>query len=204
MSTVLCSVASKALPPFPLHQLICPQSVSHFTFLTTGSDLVFAVVLRSVVRCFILRNFWWDDFTIIGAIVFTLAYLAEIIFLRSHGLGLVMSELTINDMIAFLKATLAVEVTYYMAVGLIKTSIVLLYLRFGMLRNCPCVFLSLTCPSGIRDASKTMPRHNHSERCLERSCYNRHACAMCPFVQSMGHHPHNTRVVYRHDGIFLQ
>lgn len=73
-----------------------------------------------------------------AAVVFTLGYLAEILFLRSNGLGVsASSELTAEKMVNFLKATLAVEVTYYVAMGFIKTSILLLYLRFGMYILCP-------------------------------------------------------------------
>lgn len=66
-----------------------------------------------------------------AAVIFTLGYLAELLFLKSNGLGMVTSELTTDNMVNFLKATSAVEVTYYVAVGFIKTSILLLYLRFG-------------------------------------------------------------------------
>ncbi len=46
-------------------------------------------------------------------------------------MGYPLSMLTPDNMIAILKATLAIQVTYYAIIFCIKTSILFTYLRFG-------------------------------------------------------------------------
>lgn len=141
LSIVLCALASTYI--IVLHRVVLQQ-----VYLLGHAAL--AVIARSIIRCFVLRNFWWDDFTIVAAVIFTLGYLIEILVLKSNGLGMVQSELTAENMVNFLKVTVVVEIIYYVAVALIKTSILLLYLRFGTfnvwLAVSFCVeFVSLTC-----------------------------------------------------------
>lgn len=57
----------------------------------------------------------------------------EILLLRANHLGFPSSTITPDTAVRQLKLSLAVEATYYMIVGSIKSSIIYLYLRFGML-----------------------------------------------------------------------
>jgi len=96
-------------------------------------------VLRCISRFILIRNPGWDDYFIIGALLMTIGYLIDIFIARDHGLGLPMNTLTLDNMVMFLKVTLAIQVMYYANVFCIKTSIVLTYLRFGMSMSCICV-----------------------------------------------------------------
>lgn len=88
--------------------------------------------MRSLIRFILIRSPWWDDYTAILASIFTFGYLAELLVSGANGLGSPATTLTMDQMIAFLKVTLSVEITYYVIVGLVKTSILFTYLRFGM------------------------------------------------------------------------
>lgn len=72
-----------------------------------------------------------DDYTIIVALFFTIGYVFEILISKANHIGFPQSTLTTDMVLTLLKTTLAIEATYYMIVGSIKTSIVYLYLRFG-------------------------------------------------------------------------
>ncbi|KAK3685176.1 hypothetical protein B0T22DRAFT_482166 [Podospora appendiculata] len=90
------------------------------------------VVLRCISRFVIIKNPGLDDYFIIGALVFTIGYLIDIFVLRNNHLGFPMTMLTPDNMINFIKTTLAVQVMYYTIVFCIKTSIVYTYLRFAV------------------------------------------------------------------------
>lgn len=47
-------------------------------------------------------------------------------------MGIPLTDLTLPKMVIFMKVVVSTEITYYTIVGLIKTSILLVYLRFGM------------------------------------------------------------------------
>lgn len=72
-----------------------------------------------------------DDYTIIVALLFTIGYMFEILISKANHIGFPSSTLSVDMMLTLLKTTLAIEATYYMIVGSIKTSIIYLYLRFG-------------------------------------------------------------------------
>lgn len=74
----------------------------------------FAVLARSIVRFIVIRNPGMDDYTILGALLFTIGYLLEILVTKSHRVGFPASTLTINDMLTIIQVTLAIEVTYYL------------------------------------------------------------------------------------------
>lgn len=59
----------------------------------------------------------------------------EILVARAENIGFPASTLTIDNMLGILQTTLAIELTYYIIVGFIKTSILCMYLRFGMLKS---------------------------------------------------------------------
>lgn len=88
--------------------------------------------MRSVIRFIVIRTPGWDDYTAILASIFTFGYLAEILVNISNGLGSPATTLTLDQMIAFLKVVLSIEVTYYVIVGLVKISILFTYLRIGV------------------------------------------------------------------------
>lgn len=73
-----------------------------------------------------------DDYTIIVALIFTIGYMLEVLLNKESRIGFPASTLTAGMMTRQLQLTLAIEATYYMIVGFIKTSIIYLYLRFGM------------------------------------------------------------------------
>ncbi|KAK2599699.1 hypothetical protein N8I77_011431 [Diaporthe amygdali] len=98
--------------------------------LTTLSTVV--VAIRSLIRFVIIRKPSYDEYTIIVALFFTIGYMIEIMFLRENHVGFPASTLTMDNMLEILQTTLAVEVTYYLIVGFIKTSILCMYLRFAV------------------------------------------------------------------------
>lgn len=90
------------------------------------------MLLRLLIRIFVVRKPQWDDYTILMAVVFTLGYLAELLVGGAKGMGAPFQSLTISEMVTFMKVIFSVEVTYYVIVNLVKISILLAYLRFGM------------------------------------------------------------------------
>ncbi|KAI3394514.1 hypothetical protein diail_2603 [Diaporthe ilicicola] len=98
--------------------------------LTTLSTFIVAV--RSLIRFFIIRKPGADEYAILVALLFTIGYMIEIMVARSDHIGFPASTLTIDNMLGLLQTTLAIEVTYYLIVGFIKTSILCMYLRFAV------------------------------------------------------------------------
>ncbi|POS71273.1 integral membrane protein [Diaporthe helianthi] len=98
--------------------------------LTTLS--VFIVAARSLIRFVIIRKPGWDEYTILMALFFTIGYMVEILILRANHVGFPASTLTTDNMLHILQTTLAIEVTYYLIIGFIKTSILCMYLRFAV------------------------------------------------------------------------
>lgn len=90
--------------------------------------------MRSLIRFVIVRKPGYDEYTILVALFFTVGYMIEILILRANHVGFPASTLTTDNMLGILQTTLAVEVTYYLIVGFIKTSILCMYLRFGTLK----------------------------------------------------------------------
>lgn len=62
----------------------------------------------------------------------TIGYLVNLFVLKANHLGFPMTMLSLDNMLVFMKVTLAIQVMYYANVFCIKTSIVLTYLRFGL------------------------------------------------------------------------
>lgn len=90
------------------------------------------MLLRLFIRFFVIRKPGWDDLTIVLAVVVTFGYLAQILIAGPNGFGVPTSSLTLDEMTRFMKGAVAVEITYYLIVGLVKISILFVYLRFGM------------------------------------------------------------------------
>jgi hypothetical protein len=63
--------------------------------------------------------------------VFTVGYLVAIWVLRENGMGFSGAVLKPVQMENMIKATLAIEIMYYILIFCIKLSILFLYLRFG-------------------------------------------------------------------------
>lgn len=93
--------------------------------------IVLAVLMRIILRFFVIRNPGMDDYTIVIATFFTVGYMLEILLQKENKIGFPGSTLTMDQMVNQLKVTLAIEATYYLIVGFIKMSIIYLYLRFG-------------------------------------------------------------------------
>lgn len=101
--------------------------------LSTGLTALSVVVvaLRLYTRTFILRNVGRDDWAMLVALLFTIAYLVTIFVLRDNGLGFTMRLLKPEHMVKQVQTTLAVEIIYYFAVNAIKISILFFYLRIA-------------------------------------------------------------------------
>ncbi|KAK3994340.1 hypothetical protein QBC44DRAFT_286084 [Cladorrhinum sp. PSN332] len=93
---------------------------------------ILVVGTRTFVRAFMLRKFGYDDWAMLGALLFACGYLAEIIILKYNGTGHAITTLTIDNMLIMIKATLAIQCTYYACVNFIKFSILCMYLRFAV------------------------------------------------------------------------
>ncbi|KAK3947485.1 hypothetical protein QBC32DRAFT_409217 [Pseudoneurospora amorphoporcata] len=89
------------------------------------------VILRCVSRFILIRNPGPDDYFIIAAMALTLGYLINLVILTHNGIGMPMSTLTLDNMVNFLKVTLAIQVMYYANIFCIKVSILFTYVRFA-------------------------------------------------------------------------
>ncbi|OCK80777.1 hypothetical protein K432DRAFT_327625 [Lepidopterella palustris CBS 459.81] len=107
-----------------------------------------AIVMRIFARWFLVNNIGIDDWVMVIAWVSSMGLLGETIVGWKHGMGMHSITLQPKDMIAILKDTLAIEITYYITVYIIKVSIILLYLRFatekGFRRTCKATIAVLT------------------------------------------------------------
>lgn len=90
------------------------------------------MLLRLIVRLVVIKKPQWDDYTILLAVVGTVAYLIEILVGGANGMGTPVNTLTLSEKVIFMKMIFSIEVTYYIIVGLVKVSILFAYLRFGM------------------------------------------------------------------------
>ncbi|KAK0652601.1 hypothetical protein B0T16DRAFT_321975 [Cercophora newfieldiana] len=90
------------------------------------------VLLRCISRFLIIRTPGLDDYFIIGAMALTFGYLANLFILKQNHLGFPITMLTPDNMVTFIKVTLAIQVMYYANIFCIKTSICLTYLRFAV------------------------------------------------------------------------
>lgn len=101
----------------------------------TSPVSAFIVAVRSLIRFVIVRKPGYDEYTIIVALFFTIGYMIELLILRGNHVGFPASTLTMDNMLGILQTTLAIEITYYLIIGFIKTSILCTYLRFGKLNR---------------------------------------------------------------------
>ncbi|KAK4198276.1 hypothetical protein QBC40DRAFT_230231 [Triangularia verruculosa] len=93
---------------------------------------ILVVGTRTVVRAAMMRKFGADDWTMLGALLFSCAYLAEVIIMKYNGVGHAITTLSIDNMLILIKVTLAIQCTYYACVNCIKFSILFMYLRFAV------------------------------------------------------------------------
>ncbi|KAH8880600.1 integral membrane protein, partial [Thozetella sp. PMI_491] len=106
-----------------------------------ATSVVFTVLsaiivgLRCFCRFFLIRNHGVDDYMMIGAMVLTIGYLIDIFVGRNNHMGFPATMLTLDNMTAIIKATLAIQVSYYTIIFCIKTSILFTYLRFALSRT---------------------------------------------------------------------
>lgn len=130
-AAVFTSLSGMFSPNLPT-QVICEASHWRWMTITDMLPTGFCVVLRLFIRFFVVKKPQWDDYTILLAIVLTLGYMAELVIGGAKGMGTPFRSLTISEMVTFMKVVFSIEVTYYILVNLVKISILLAYLRFGM------------------------------------------------------------------------
>ncbi|KAK3402607.1 hypothetical protein B0T20DRAFT_343898 [Sordaria brevicollis] len=122
------------LPPPP------PEDIRRQNGLIISSAVMIAVamlfvLLRCVSRFILIRNPGLDDYFIVAAMALTLGYLINLVILTHNGIGMPISTLTLENMVNFLKITLAIQVMYYANVFCIKVSILFTYLRFAVTKT---------------------------------------------------------------------
>ncbi|KAI1466436.1 uncharacterized protein F4812DRAFT_465710 [Daldinia caldariorum] len=100
------------------------------TVLTGISTVV--VVTRSWIRFFVLKKAGLDDWMSIGALIFTLGYLATLYVGKAKGMGSPMETISIGDKEALLRTTFAIELLYYSVITCVKSSIVFMYHRIAV------------------------------------------------------------------------
>jgi hypothetical protein len=84
------------------------------------------------------------------------------------------------DMIFILKDTVAIEVTYYSTVFVIKLSILYLYLRFGKLYSLLWKIISNPSSSYPDMVSRRLLLHDLPTHYLHNYVYHRASCSMPP------------------------
>lgn len=101
------------------------------TILTSISFIV--VVSRCVIRFLLIFKPGMDDYMMLAALLFTIAYQATIYVLEVYGgMGMSIATLSFAEMTVFLKGTFAVEIFYYTIVFCVKSSIIFMYQRFAI------------------------------------------------------------------------
>ncbi|KAG9189447.1 hypothetical protein G6011_06315 [Alternaria panax] len=92
---------------------------------------IICVALRLYTRIFIVQNAGKDDYAMVFALLFTVAYLVAIFILRDNGMGFSGKVLELEQMLHQIQATLAIEIVYYLIINAIKISILFFYLRIA-------------------------------------------------------------------------
>ncbi|KAI2466044.1 hypothetical protein F4781DRAFT_445483 [Annulohypoxylon bovei var. microspora] len=100
------------------------------TVLTCISAIL--IIIRVWIRFFALKKAGTDDYMAIGALLFTIGYLAVLYLGKTNGMGSPMGTLTYEEMETLLKITFAIEILYYLVITCVKASIVFMYDRFGV------------------------------------------------------------------------
>ncbi|KAL1796564.1 hypothetical protein ACET3X_005104 [Alternaria dauci] len=93
---------------------------------------IICVALRLYTRTLIVRNIGKDDYAMVFALLFTVAYLVAIFILRDNGMGFSGKVLELRQMLNQIQATLAIEIVYYLIINAIKISILFFYLRIAV------------------------------------------------------------------------
>ncbi|KUI53466.1 hypothetical protein VP1G_00890 [Cytospora mali] len=92
----------------------------------------FTVLVRFIIRFFMIHCPSYDDYAILVAVVFSIGYMVEILVAKENHIGFPASSLTLDNMFNLLKDALAIEVTYNITIGFVKVSILCMYLRFAL------------------------------------------------------------------------
>ncbi|KUI69605.1 hypothetical protein VM1G_05541 [Cytospora mali] len=95
----------------------------------------FTVLVRFIIRFFMIHCPSYDDYAILVAVIFSIGYMVEILVAKKNHIGFPASSLTLDNMFNLLKDALAIEVTYNITIGFIKISILCMYLRFAVSRT---------------------------------------------------------------------
>ncbi|KAI1798861.1 hypothetical protein F4811DRAFT_569089 [Daldinia bambusicola] len=114
-----------------------PVNHTQVTILVTVSTVLagistVVVVTRSWIRFFVLKKAGLDDWMSVGALIFTLGYLATLYIGKAKGMGSPMETISIEDKEALLRITFAIELLYYSVITCVKSSIVFMYDRIAV------------------------------------------------------------------------
>ncbi|KAI0465750.1 hypothetical protein F4859DRAFT_507844 [Xylaria cf. heliscus] len=111
-----------------------PEVVALIALSTILTSISFIFVAsRCIVRFLMIFKSGMDDYMILGALLFTIAYQATIYVINIYGgMGMPIMTLSFNEMTIFLKSTFAIEVIYYTIVFFVKSSIIFMYQRFAI------------------------------------------------------------------------
>ncbi|KUJ14478.1 uncharacterized protein LY89DRAFT_736511 [Mollisia scopiformis] len=90
-----------------------------------------ALILRLIGRFVITRRLGPDDWFMVAGMIFTLGYLIEILYGLKWNIGLHGSEDSLNDAVHLLQIVYSIQLTYNTVIYLVKTSIVVFYLRLA-------------------------------------------------------------------------
>ncbi|KAI0119047.1 hypothetical protein F4814DRAFT_224396 [Daldinia grandis] len=100
------------------------------TVLTGISAVV--VVTRSWIRFWVMKKAGMDDWMSVGALTFTIGYLATLYVGKPKGMGSPMGTISMENKEALLQITFAIELLYYSVLTCVKSSIVFMYDRFAI------------------------------------------------------------------------
>ncbi|KAI1655624.1 hypothetical protein F4813DRAFT_398045 [Daldinia decipiens] len=114
-----------------------PIDYTQITILLTVSTVltgisVVAVLTRSWIRFGVLKKAGMDDWMSVGALIFTLGYLATLYIGKVKGMGTPMGTISLANKEALLQLTFAIELLYYLVLSCVKSSIVFMYDRFAI------------------------------------------------------------------------
>ncbi|KAI1651716.1 uncharacterized protein F4817DRAFT_364688 [Daldinia loculata] len=116
----------EATEPIDHTQITILLTVS--TVLTGISAVV--VVTRSWIRFWVMKKAGMDDWMSIGALTFTIGYLAVLYTGKTKGMGSPMGTISTENKEALLQIAFAIELLYYLVLACVKSSIVFMYDRF--------------------------------------------------------------------------
>jgi hypothetical protein len=184
---------------------------------------VLVVGTRIITRTYVVHNMGKDDWAMLAALVlspfplplsrtnvscqvFTVGYLATIFVARANGMGFSGKELSLDQMVVLIKDTLAIQIIYYLAVFCVKLSILLCYLRIGMLNHGWSA--RENADNEIYSGRSELRAHDQSNHLLPlpllRNLHHHLLRSMQATAQDVGFYRQCTRNLYKHHRLILQ